>query len=86
MVLPGVAWLFIDVKLEVLVVENEAPPLFVYGEVGLVFLCQQIDVISVGYLCLNFNHLPSWLVLSSYCVDVTVITCKAKVYVLMLVI
>lgn len=66
--------LFINVQLEILIVENEAPPLLINGKVRIVLLGQQVNVVTVVYLCFNFDYLTSRLILTSHCMNVAVVT------------
>lgn len=66
--------LLVNVQLEILIVENEAPPFLINGKVRIVLLGQQVNVVTVIYLCFNFDYLTSWLILTSHCMNVAVVT------------
>lgn len=52
---PGMARLFVDIQLVVLIVYQEAASSLVHSEMGVVPLRQQIDIITLGQLRLDLN-------------------------------
>lgn len=49
------AWLLVNVQLEILVVDEEAASLLVDGKVGIVALRQQVHVVAMRQLCLHLD-------------------------------
>lgn len=52
------AWIFVNIHLEILVIHKEAATLFVDGKVSVVTLREHVQVVSVCKLCFYFNRLP----------------------------
>ena len=51
----------VDVKLKVLIVDEETTPAFEDGKVRVIALCQHVQIIPVSELSFDFNNLPAHL-------------------------
>lgn len=73
------AWFFVDVKLEILIVVEEAATSLEDGEMRVITLRKHVDVVSVCELRLHLHHLSvyAWL---AYRVDVRPVACQTSIY------